>query len=109
MPGFDRTGPMGQGPMTGRGLGLCTGAVRPGAGYGYGFGYGRGYGRGFGRGMGRGFGRGYGRGVGYYGPYPPAYAPEDYSQPEDLKAHIEELEAELQRLKALDENSDNQR
>ena len=23
MPRFDRTGPMGQGPMTGRGFGLC--------------------------------------------------------------------------------------
>lgn len=25
MPRFDGTGPMGQGPMTGRGLGSCTG------------------------------------------------------------------------------------
>jgi hypothetical protein len=24
MPGFDGTGPMGQGPMTGRGLGPCN-------------------------------------------------------------------------------------
>ncbi|MGQ9846893.1 MAG: DUF5320 domain-containing protein [Bacteroidales bacterium] len=24
MPGFDRTGPMGQGPMTGRRMGRCT-------------------------------------------------------------------------------------
>jgi len=30
MPGFDRSGPMGGGPMTGRGLGLCTGTVKPG-------------------------------------------------------------------------------
>ena len=41
MPGQDRTGPLGQGPMTGRGLGLCGGGMR------------RGFcGRGFGRGMG---------------------------------------------------------
>ncbi|GAI57618.1 unnamed protein product, partial [marine sediment metagenome] len=24
MPGFDGTGPLGQGPMTGRGLGFCV-------------------------------------------------------------------------------------
>jgi hypothetical protein len=40
MPGMDRTGPLGQGPLTGRGLGPC----------------GAGFRRGFGRGMGRGFG-----------------------------------------------------
>ena len=42
MPGMDRTGPLGQGPLTGRGLGSC----RARAGF-------RG---GFGRGMGKGFG-----------------------------------------------------
>jgi len=47
MPGQDRTGPSGQGPLTGRGLGPC------GAG-GRGIGFRRGFGRGFGRG--RGFG-----------------------------------------------------
>lgn len=48
MPRFDGTGPMGMGPMTGRGLGYCTGVRRPlGAGYGGGF-YGRGRGGGFG-------------------------------------------------------------
>ncbi|MFA7206238.1 MAG: DUF5320 domain-containing protein [Saccharofermentanales bacterium] len=45
MPGGDRTGPMGMGPMTGRGLGFC------------GRGYGLAYGRGFGPGNGRGFSR----------------------------------------------------
>ena len=29
MPGGDRTGPMGMGPMTGRGAGYCGGAARP--------------------------------------------------------------------------------
>jgi hypothetical protein len=42
MPGFDRTGPRGLGPRTGRGMGPC------GDGYGYGGGYGGGFGRGFG-------------------------------------------------------------
>lgn len=43
MPGRDGTGPLGQGAMTGRQLGACTGA-RPGF-----CGAGRGFGRGFGR------------------------------------------------------------
>ncbi len=30
MPGGDRTGPMGQGPRTGRGMGLCAGNTAPG-------------------------------------------------------------------------------
>ncbi|MGD8534675.1 MAG: DUF5320 domain-containing protein [Candidatus Aminicenantes bacterium] len=60
MPRGDRTGPMGLGPMTGRGMGLCGG--NPGPGYMYG-GPGFGFGRGFGRGLG--FGRGYGRGMGF--------------------------------------------
>ena len=31
MPGGDRTGPMGMGPMTGRGAGYCGGAGTPGS------------------------------------------------------------------------------
>ena len=40
MPGGDRTGPMGQGPMTGRGAGFCSGnrmSGYAGAGWGRGF------------------------------------------------------------------------
>jgi hypothetical protein len=40
MPGQDGTGPLGQGPLTGRGLGPCGCGMRRG--------FGRGYGRGFG-------------------------------------------------------------
>ena len=45
MPRGDGTGPMGQGPMTGRGAGLCAGNVQPGfaggqAGRGFGLGFG---------------------------------------------------------------------
>lgn len=62
MPGGDRTGPSGQGPMTGRGLGLCGGA--PAAGFmtpGWGA-AGRGLaGRGRGGGRGQGGGRGWRR------------------------------------------------
>ncbi|MBN1627309.1 MAG: DUF5320 domain-containing protein [Deltaproteobacteria bacterium] len=76
MPGFDGTGPRGEGPMTGGARGYCN------PGYtGYGNYYGRGYGIGRGRWQGRGFGpglgwgRGYGRGTGWQGAYyPPAGA-----------------------------------
>ena len=59
MPGRDGTGPMGQGMMTGRGMGLCAGVPVPGYTAWCG---GRGHGRGlgFGRGPGRGWGKGYG-------------------------------------------------
>ena len=40
MPGRDRTGPIGAGPMTGRGLGFCTGT---GLGMGLGLGCRRGF------------------------------------------------------------------
>jgi hypothetical protein len=47
MPGFDRTGPLGMGPMTGGRRGLCVGYQPPYAAYGYGypgfFGRGRGW------------------------------------------------------------------
>jgi hypothetical protein len=67
MPGFDRTGPMGEGPRTGRGLGRCGKAktavnsdVIPGRGPRLGDGAvgGRGRGRGGGRGRRGGQGRG---------------------------------------------------
>lgn len=56
MPGFNRTGPAGAGPMTGRQLGRCTDNLEnfPGRGN-----------RNFRRGFGRGFGRGGGRGPGF--------------------------------------------
>jgi hypothetical protein len=50
MPGGDRTGPMGRGPMTGRGAGFCGGSCMPGfmnRMFGGFFGPGRGGGRGW--------------------------------------------------------------
>ena len=61
MPGFDGTGPRGQGAMTGGGFGNCAG--------GFSQGLGQGFGQGRGRGAGRGLGRGYGR-CGYYAGQP---------------------------------------
>ena len=59
MPGGDRTGPFGEGPLTGRGAGLCKGYDSPG--FTTSPGRGRFAGRGFwrGRGGGRGGGRGW--------------------------------------------------
>lgn len=48
MPGGDRTGPAGAGPMTGRGAGFCAGDNQPGYVTGGGFGRGRGRGQGCG-------------------------------------------------------------
>ena len=72
MPGLNRTGPLGEGPRTGRALGKCGNAkatlrsnvnrgssVRQGNGVAGGLGAGQGGGRG--RGGGRGGGRGRGR------------------------------------------------
>ena len=52
MPRGDGTGPMGMGPLTGRGMGYCIGAGYPGNVRGGGRVFGRGFG--MGRGMGRG-------------------------------------------------------
>ena len=86
MPGFDRTGPSGMGPMTGGARGYCNpsqAAYGPapswepgysGAGFRLGMGRGRGFSRGrsFGWGLrpGYGIGRGSGRGFGQRRAYP---------------------------------------
>jgi len=80
MPFGDGTGPMGLGPMTGRGAGFCAGFARPGFasptyGYLHPYSYSNlmpvwpGWGWGFGRGLGRGFGRGWWRGGAYRYPW----------------------------------------
>lgn len=70
MPGRNGTGPLGRGPMTGRGMGNCGGRTADavygyagGPGFGGGFGRGRGRGRGFGAGLGCGGGAGFGFGA----------------------------------------------
>ena len=81
MPRGDRTGPMGYGPMTGRGMGYCAGYPTPGymnSGPGFGYGRGMGFARGFGRGMGRGLGMGWGRSR--FADYPVQPQPEGYYQ-----------------------------
>ena len=92
MPRRDGSGPAGQGPLTGRGLGNCTGVQNTAYGYG----------RGFGMGMGR--GAGYGRGFGgYYAatPAPVAYTSQkDFltAQQDDLKNRLEIINSQLNNL-----------
>jgi len=76
MPVFDKTGPLGQGPKTGRGMGPCGG----------------GKGRGMGKGMG--FGKCCGRGLGrYFGWNTPQTAEE---KQEDLKNYKKALQEEME-------------
>ncbi len=92
MPARDRTGPMGLGPGTGRGMGPCV------QGPGFGFGFGRGMGGGWGRGFGRGwFGRrfmGMPAGYGAYG-WGRSYMTQE-EEKEELQGYKEQLEKELQ-------------
>ena len=108
MPGGDRTGPMGMGPMTGRAAGFCAGFGMPGFGNpapGRGFGMGFGRGRGFG---GRGGGRGWRRR--FYATGQPggmrfaeSAAPLQQDNPEPdkqaLKNQVEALQSELDFIK----------
>lgn len=120
MPGFDGTGPMGAGPMTGGGRGSCNPAYAgygPVYGRGYCYGRGRGLRRGFGPdfGMGRGYGRGFGGrtfypmwGAGYapaYGPY--ALNPQDEAGMlrDEAEAMKQELEAIQKRIEELEAKS----
>ena len=108
MPGGDRTGPMGAGPMTGRGAGFCAGYNVPGfanpvGGRGLGFGRGRGgFGRGFGRGWGRGAGWGAGGGYGWsgygYGQYAQPAAPTKEQEVEGLRNEAQFLKDSLEQI-----------
>ncbi len=91
MPGFDRTGPQGMGPMTGGARGLCNSAN---VGYrsrvGRGMGLRRGF-RGGDYGQGRGMRRNFGRGVAYDDPYPA----DDIVEMDMLKAEAEAVKNDL--------------
>ena len=77
MPNRDGTGPMGQGPLTGRGFGPCCPQGRRGRS--------RGFGRGFGWGLGRGFAQ------------PVELTKKE--QKEILIAELKDLEAERDKIK----------
>jgi len=85
MPRGDRTGPQGEGPMTGRQLGYGAGYESPG------------YTKGGGRGMGRGFwSRGFGRG--FFWSRQPA-APEEIRQATPSTDEMGAIKSEVQSLK----------
>jgi hypothetical protein len=110
MPGFDRTGPAGMGPMTGWGRGLCGSRGNYGGGQRF-WGFGPGSGRGWGRGWRHrywetgmpGWGRMYPppRG-GYYGPWEPGYGP-SYSRKDELAMLKEEAAWLKEELTAVEE------
>lgn len=81
MPNRDQTGPLGQGPATGRGFGPC----------------GKGLSRGFGFGCGRGFGRGLGKFFGWNQPQTKE------EQKQALTDYRKALEEELEDTKKLEE------
>ncbi|MDZ7738900.1 MAG: DUF5320 domain-containing protein [Bacteroidales bacterium] len=91
MPGGDRTGPSGAGPMTGRHLGFCVGNDEPGGIYGRAYGSGRGPGMGFRRGPRGRFGRGYA-----WGSVPaPDYSTDTEDEKRFLEKEIDELKDQL--------------
>jgi hypothetical protein len=95
MPGLDRSGPIGAGPMTGGRRGLCGGAYgRPGTDYNYGYGRGQGFRRGHGRG--RCFG--YAEYGGYHAQRPlgPAYPATRADEMAMLQAEAKAIKASLE-------------
>jgi hypothetical protein len=117
MPGFNQQGPRNQGPMTGRGMGMCAKSPMAdspnfsnpaGRGLGLGFRRGRGFSQGRGRGMGPCWGQGYGQAATAAGE--PGTMPANTM--EDLKLRAERLESELnairQGISALSGSSDTQ-
>ncbi|MBN1197027.1 MAG: DUF5320 domain-containing protein [Candidatus Aminicenantes bacterium] len=99
MPGGDRTGPNGMGPMTGRGAGFCGGWNRPGWSNRFG-GWGGGF---FGGRRGGGFGfrnRGWGYGYGpAFMPQDVAPAPSTANEKQWLQERTRQLESELEALR----------
>ena len=123
MPGGDRTGPFGAGPVTGRGAGFCAGYNMPGYMNARG---GRGFGTGRGRGMGMGRGHrymyyatgqpGWMRGAAGWGMFPagPQAATAGFSQRDELRylknqaGQMNEMLAEInQRIDELEKSKEN--
>ena len=112
MPGFNRTGPMGAGPMTGGRRGLCNPATATGIGaFTGGYGSGRGLRRGFRGGFsrGRGWSPGIGRGYGWYPqPAAPVYAADTVSELEALRNEADFLKSSMdavnRRIEALEKS-----
>jgi hypothetical protein len=96
MPGLSGTGPRGEGPLTGRGLGWCDPSKvvkMPVREEGVIYGLGRG-------GLPRGMGRGFGRGMGWYKPtvQSPQPLPSQSSEPA-LSSIASKLDKIMEKLK----------
>lgn len=101
MPGGDRTGPIGAGPMTGRGAGYCAGFDLPGFANNVPAGRGQARGRGFAfyrKGMGLGRARGRGFGFRSYPDVPTTYN-ENTGFERDVETSIRSLEQEQRILR----------
>lgn len=108
MPRGNRKGPMGEGPMTGRAMGFCTGHDVPGYAThreGFGMGLARGY---------RGGRGGRGRGMGFGNPYSGRAAWDDQLAPtreeeqRDLKHQAERLRRTLKDVEKRLEELENE-
>lgn len=100
MPGFDRSGPMGAGAMTGGKKGLCNTAEQANAGDSV-AGYGLGQGCRRSRFSAGGFGRGYGRGFAAEGRAvsPPMQTATPADGLDNLAREVQNLENSLQMIK----------
>lgn len=117
MAGRDKTGPHGEGPLTGRGMGSCEDKDQParetaigpvGRGRALGWGYGQGAGRGFGGG--RRYGNGFGFGLGRrYGRGYANFNRNDISGPENeiIDRLTDEIAGLQEKLKVLEDRLDN--
>lgn len=112
MPRGDGSGPLGQGPLTGRRMGNCQvsnerGGFFRGLGSFFGYGCGRGRGRGF-AGQGRGFNnRGYGQ-RDYFAEYPENQMLSKEQQVDLLRSQKVQYEENLKRInEELDKYKDN--
>lgn len=96
MPGFDRTGPQGMGPMTGGTRGFCNPVGTGYAAGGYGYGRGMAYGRGFRGGVAPGRGMRRGMAAGWYPQSVPASA-----NPLDEANELSMLKAQASDMKGV--------
>lgn len=103
MPGGDRTGPRGEGPMTGRRAGFCAGFDSPGFVNSFSR-------RGLRRGVGFGRGRGFGKRCWGYNPYFRSSLPTKKEEIELLKEERGYLEKDIksidERIKKLKEKKE---
>jgi len=101
MPGFNQRGPMNEGPMTGRGMGQCSGTYTQDTGapaYGYGQGRGMGMGRRGGQPLQQGRGMGRGAQMQMTPQAPPPTKASLAARAQQLEAELESIQNELKQM-----------